>query len=120
MITATNLFPLGMYLSKNYNPKLVLLGAGLFNFGMVWICSYIKNPNLFIYCYSLAFGVGKGLMYSTALQAAISHLPGRKGVVSGFVICGFGFGGFFFGIIIRHLCNPDNVRPILVDTPHGA
>lgn len=59
----------------------------------------MTNPTMFIYCYGLAFGVGKGLMFSTSLQAAISHLPGRKGVVSGFVNCAFGFGGFFFGII---------------------
>jgi hypothetical protein len=80
----------------------------------------MKNPNMFIYCYSLAFGIGKGLMYSTALQAAISHMPGRKGVVSGFVICGFGFGGFFFGIISRHLCNPDNLRPVKTETSNGV
>jgi hypothetical protein len=59
------------------------------------------NPNYFIYSYGCAFGIGKGMMYSTALQAAISHLPGRKGVVSGFVICGFGFGGFLFGILSK-------------------
>jgi len=58
-------------------------------------------------------------MYSTALQAAISHLPGRKGAVSGFVICGFGFGGFFFGIISKHFCNPNDVRPVLLPTSLG-
>ena len=58
-------------------------------------------------------------MYSTALQAAISHLPGKKGAVSGFVICGFGFGGFFFGPISKYLCNPNDVRPVLVPTSMG-
>jgi len=67
----------------------------------------------------MAFGIGKGLMYSTALNAAISHLKNMKGKVSGFVICGFGFGGFFFGIISKRLCNPDDLRPILVDTYLG-
>ena len=97
----------------------VLLGAGIFTFGCVYLCSFFKNPLLFIYCYSIAFGIGKGLMYSTALQAAISHLPGRKGAVSGFVICGFGFGGFFFGIISKHLCNPNDMRPVLLPTSLG-
>lgn len=40
-------------------------------------------------------------------------------MVSGFVICGFGFGGFFFGIISKHLCNPDNLRPIQTETSNG-
>lgn len=30
-------------------------------------------------------------------------------MVSGLIICGFGFGGFFFGILMRRLCNPDNI-----------
>lgn len=79
----------------------------------------MTSPNIFIYSYGLAFGIGKGLMYSTALQAAISHLPGRKGVVSGIVICGFGFGGFIFGLVSKHLCNPNNLRPVLTDTIYG-
>ena len=79
----------------------------------------MKNPNLFIYCYSFSFGIGKVLMYSTALNSALSHLLGKKGTVSGFVICGFGFGGFFFGMISKHLCNPDDLRPSLVETHLG-
>jgi hypothetical protein len=79
----------------------------------------MTNPDLFIYSYAFAFGIGKGLMYSTALEAAISHLPGRKGVVCGFVICGFGFGGFFFGLISKHLANPNDLRPSFVETSHG-
>ena len=76
---------------------------------MVYGCSYIKNPHAFIYCYSFAFGIGKALMYSSALQAGWSHLKGRIGLASGAIICGFGFGGFIFGIVMNRLCNPDNV-----------
>lgn len=79
----------------------------------------MTNPTIFIYTYGIVFGIGKGLLYSTALQAAISHLPGRKGVVSGFVICGFGFGGFIFGMISQHLCNPNDIRPQLMETSNG-
>ena len=58
-------------------------------------------------------------MYSSALAAGWSHLPGRKGMVSGLIICGFGFGGFFFGIISNRFANPDNVRVVLVDYGDG-
>jgi hypothetical protein len=40
-------------------------------------------------------------------------------MVSGFVICGFGFGGFFFGILSQYLCNPNDVRPKLLMTSLG-
>ena len=95
------------------------MAAGTVTFGAVWSCSYMSDPDLFIYSYALVFGFGKGIMYSLALHVAISHLPGRKGVVSGFVICGFGFGGFFFGLICNQLCNPNDLRPVTTLTPYG-
>ena len=85
----------------------------------IYFCSYLTNPVAFIWMYSVSFGVGKGLMYSSVLNAAISHLPGRKGTVSGCVICGLGWGGFFFGILTNRLCNPDDIRPILTETTDG-
>ena len=30
-------------------------------------------------------------------------------MASGLIICGFGFGGFTFGIVMNRLCNPDNL-----------
>ena len=33
-------------------------------------------------------------------------------MVSGLIICGFGFGGFGFGIIMNRLCNPDNISVV--------
>ena len=74
-----------------------------------YLCSYIRNPTLFIYLYSLSFGTAKAFLYSSALAAGWSHLPGRVGVVSGVIISGFGFGGFVFGIVTNRLSNPDNV-----------
>ena len=60
-------FPLGISLSKKFGSKLVLAVAGAFALSMVFMCSYLTNPNAFIGLYALGFGVGKGLMYSAAL-----------------------------------------------------
>jgi len=87
---------------------------------MVFLASYLKSPTWFITIYSMSFGFGKGLLYSSALAAGWSHLPGRKGVVSGIIVSGFGFGGFFFGIITNKLCNPDNVHVELMETSPGS
>lgn len=48
-------------------------------------------------------------MYAPPLAAAWSHVPGRKGMASGIIISGYGFGGFIFGNISHYLCNPENV-----------
>lgn len=52
--------------------------------------------------------MGKGFFYSTALHASWSHLPGRKGLVTGIITSGMGFGAFIWGIVALSLVNPDN------------
>jgi hypothetical protein len=84
------------------------------------MCTRIENPQVFIYSYGIMFGIGKGMMFSTALQSAISHLPSKKGLVSGVVNCAFGFGGFFFGLIQKQLCNPNNFDPQIIRTWYGT
>jgi MFS transporter, OFA family, oxalate/formate antiporter len=92
-------FPVGMHISAKYNPKLVIAVSGLITFSSFWASSYTLKPQVFIYCYGLGFGMSKGMLYSTALQSAISHFPERKGMVAGLVICGFGFGGLSWGLL---------------------
>jgi MFS family permease len=79
----------------------------------------VKEPFVFVYAYSICFGIGKGLMYSSALAAAISHMPSCKGTVTGFVVSGFGFGGFLFGILSNRVCNPDDIETQAIQTDAG-
>jgi hypothetical protein len=97
----------------------LLFVGGIISLISVLLCSFVTNPTVFIYLYSFGFGIGKGFMYSSALASAWTHLPGRKGAVSGIIISGFGFGGFFFGIITNKLCNPDNVSVVAMETRQG-
>ena len=79
----------------------------------------MTEPNTFIYLFAIGQGIGKGFMYSPALYCGYSHLPGRKGVVSGCIISGYGFGGFIFGMITGALCNPDNISVVAMTTGNG-
>ena len=99
-----------MKAAERIGAKKVLTAGGIVSLGMVYACSFIKSPTAFIYCYSAAFGLGKAFMYSSALQAAWTHLRGRIGLVSGLIICGFGFGGFIFGLVSNALANPNNIK----------
>ena len=85
----------------------------------VLLCSSVNDPDLFLYIFGVGIGIGKGLMYPTVLKAAWTHLPGRKGIASGCIISGFGFGGFIFGLVSRHLCNPANVKVQAMMTESG-
>lgn len=59
--------------------------------------------------YAGGFGIGKGFIYPAPLRATWSHLPGRKGMVSGIIVSGLGLGAFIYGIIIQKLVNPNNL-----------
>ena len=37
--------------------------------------------------------------------------PDNKGLVSGLVVGGYGFGAFIFGFVSTHIANPDNHKP---------
>ena len=83
--------------------------GGTVSLGLLYACSFIKSPTAFIYCYSTAFGLGKAFLYSSALQAAWTHLRMRIGLATGLIFCGFGFGGSIFGLVSNALANPNNI-----------
>lgn len=47
-------------------------------------------------CYGGLFGMGVGLSYTPPLVCGYKHFPQHKGLVSGFVVSGFGAGAFVF------------------------
>ena len=55
------------------------------------------------------FGMGMGICYSAPIAAACRWMPGRKGVFSGIVVAGFGFGAFVFGMLALEVVNPHRV-----------
>ena len=65
----------------------------------------------FIILFSLSFGVGKAFLYPVALEAGWTHLPLRKGLVSGFITSGMGIGPFILGFVANRIINPNNISP---------
>ena len=48
-------------------------------------------------------------------MAIWSHLPKRKGLVSGFILTGIGMGAMVFGLLVNYIINPDNISPSIAD-----
>jgi hypothetical protein len=67
--------------------------------------------------FCIGVGMFKGLVGFALLRAGWSNLPNRKGLVSGVVVSGMGFGGFLFGKLFKYFFNYDNIG-FLVD-PEG-
>lgn len=109
-----------MRLSSIIGSRAVILVGGFIAIGLSLVSTLTLHVHVFFTLYAVGFGMGKGFMYLAPLNAAWSHLPGRKGFVSGIVVSGLGIGAFAFGILARHIVNPDNLCPVPFEVATGV
>ena len=112
VLVATLFFPLGNMLVDKFGgeSRPVIALGGCSALSAVALCVYTDiGPTTFTFTYAIGMGIFKGLLTSALLRAGWSHLPGRKGLVSGSIISGYGFGGFVFGTFANYLANPENI-----------
>jgi OFA family oxalate/formate antiporter-like MFS transporter len=38
--------------------------------------------------------------------------PNNRGIITGIILAGFGFGAFFYGFISTAIVNPNNLKPL--------
>ena len=119
VITSTFFFPIGMYLSGKIGSKLVIVIGGTVAVSCVLMSSFALSTGAFFVLYAVGFGIGKGFLYPAPLNAGWSHLPGRKGFVSGLIVSGLGIGSLLFGILAQKIVNPNNISPSMVTVADG-
>ena len=52
------------------------------------------------------FPAGTGLVYCTPIVCGWEWFPDNKGLVSGLIAGGYGFGAFIFGFLTTRIANP--------------
>jgi OFA family oxalate/formate antiporter-like MFS transporter len=65
------------------------------------ISSFCYSPSQFIFCFGCIFGIGAGLIFPAALYSGWSHLPERKGLVTGIIAAGYGMGAFMTSLVSK-------------------
>lgn len=87
------------YLQKAASPrKVVILGATLILTGFL-LCSCMNSIwQLFVF-YGVFAGLGVGLCYNVWLGTTLANFSDRTGFASGWLLMGFGLGGFVLGKI---------------------
>ena len=92
----------GMKLPKIGPRKLALAGGVLFASGylVAALALRLKNLPLLWIGYGVVGGAGLGLGYVTPVATAAKWFPDRKGLVTGMVIMGFGFGALAMSKLI--------------------
>jgi len=90
----------------------LLLGS-IAGVSLLYTCVTVKvHPHVFIVMYSTGCGVLKGFFKQCSLIAGWSHLGGRKGLVSGIVLGGYGLGGALYGLYYHNMIDSANAEPV--------
>lgn len=101
-IICSAIYPLANFLvMKKFHERsrpALLIGA-FSGISLLYLCVAIKvHPHVFILMYAAGCGFLKGFFKQCSLIAGWSHLGGRKGLVSGIILGGYGVGGSIYGL----------------------
>jgi MFS transporter, OFA family, oxalate/formate antiporter len=92
IVLQTWLSPLQGYLVERLGPKL-LIGAGAVMSGAGWIASSYVTTIWGLYAtYGLLCGIGTGIVYVGVVGLMVKWFPDRRGLATGIVAAGYGFG----------------------------
>ena len=73
----------------------------------------------FVIFYAICFPFGIGLVYWPPIICGWEWFPNNKGLISGLVVGGYGFGAFIFGFISTAIANPNDTKPVAPDDGTG-
>ena len=120
VITSTVFFPIGMEVARRFGSRTAVAIGGTVTVSTTFFSTFATSPSAFFMIYAVGFGIGKGFLYPAPLVAGWSHLEDRKGLVSGIIVSGLGFGAFSFGLIASFIVNPDNLVPQMFQVAPGV
>ncbi|MCK5594550.1 OFA family MFS transporter [bacterium] len=85
----------GGILEKRYGARLTASVGGIF-VCLGWVLAYFTQSLWWLYIsYGVLAGIGTGLGYLPAISTGVKWFPDKRGLVTGIVIFGFGFGAAF-------------------------
>ncbi|CAD8211111.1 unnamed protein product [Paramecium octaurelia] len=102
---------LGIHLARRFGHKLVSVANMLCYCASMYAATY-SNFYFFVFFQGLLPGVFIGIEYLIPVDNALKFFPSKKGMVTGLILCGFGFTPLVFNPILQRLLNPDNILPV--------
>ena len=103
---------IGGIIESRIGPKYCcLLGGWILVAGVLLTPTATSVFELIVYN-GVFFGVGMGICYSAPIASACRWMPARKGIISGIVVAGFGFGAFVFGQLALEIVNPQRIAVV--------
>ncbi len=100
---ALSMIPAGMIQDRK-GPRIVaLIGGILLGVGFIATSMFANSPLMLYITYGILCGCGVGFAYVTPIAAGVKWFGNRKGLVSGIIVFGFGFGSLIFAPVAQKL-----------------
>jgi OFA family oxalate/formate antiporter-like MFS transporter len=74
--------------------------------------TYCKTWWGFVFVYCSFYPAGIGLVYYTPIMCGWEWYPNHRGIITGIIVAGYGFGAFFYGFISTAIVNPNDLKPV--------
>ena len=110
--------PLGAFLYKRINPKLIILVGLTVVLSATYITTLTYTFSQFILTWGIIEVAGTGICYFPPLICGWEWFQDQKGIVTGVVLGAFGFSAFVFSFVALAVMNPDNEDPIILPNGH--
>lgn len=92
--------PIGGFLEKRFRAhNIATLGGLLVGFGWI-LASFSRSPLGLYLSYGVLSGIGTGLSYMPSISSGVKCFPEKKGLITGTIVFGFGFGAAFLSPLI--------------------
>ena len=102
-VFALAMIPAG-WLQDRLGPRRVALAGGvLLGAGFVATSLFATSPFMLYLTYGVLAGAGVGLAYCTPIAAGVKWFEGKRGLVSGIIVFGFGFGSLLLAPLATNL-----------------
>jgi len=114
IVLQTWLAPMQGFLVERFGPKL-LIGLGALMNGAGWIASsYIQTIWGLYATYGLLCGIGTGIVYIGIIGLMVKWFPDRRGLATGVVAAGYGFGAILTTFPIDSMIKASGYQHTLV------
>jgi MFS transporter, OFA family, oxalate/formate antiporter len=114
VVLQTWLSPLQGYLVDRFGARL-LIAAGCLLSGLGWISSAYATSLIGLYLtYGLFCGIGTGIVYVGIIGLVVRWFPDRRGLATGLVAAGYGFGAILTTFPIDTMMNQAGYQHTLV------
>ena len=96
----------GGKVALKYGTRVSVFIGGLIMALGFFLASFVRTPEMawaLWLTYGVMGGFGMGFCYSTTISCAQRWYPHRKGMVTGIIVAGLGFGGVIFAPLVRRV-----------------